>query len=97
MKISGKPLTLFLLEHLNEEQPRSVNEIMEALADAGSPVRTSQQLNGPLGAVLQRHGLVKKLDDGYRRTSKGSTYAETLRVALESKGMVAAGAYTEDL
>src|SRR4030095_3485877 len=96
-KISGKSLTLFLLEHLNEEQPRSVNEIMEALAEAGSPIKSSQQLNGPLGAVLQGHGLVKKRDDGtFHRTSKGSVYAETLRAALESKGKVAAGGYTAE-
>lgn len=92
--IHGKPLTLFLLEHL-DETPRPATWFREQLAAAGSYMNGDLRvMNGPLGAVCARRGYAKKTADGYRITAKGTAYAATLRKELEAIGKVQHGGYT---
>jgi hypothetical protein len=91
--IFGPRMSLFLLEHLDDEQPKPIADLQAALANAGSPIPSVQNLNGPLGAALVRRGYVKKSRDGYRRTAKGAARAIDLRKRLEATGKVAPGGY----
>jgi hypothetical protein len=93
--ISGKPLTLFLLEHLAEGKEHTAAEMAEQLAEAGSPIKSVRMLNGPLAASLSRNGMVKRgSTGGYRLTAKGATHMVALRSKLEATGVVQVGGYT---
>lgn len=94
--ISGPRMSLFLLEHLDDNRPKPIADLQAALANAGSPIPSVQNLNGPLGAALVRHGYVKKTRDGYRRTAKGAARAIDLRKRLEATGRVPPGGYGGD-
>jgi hypothetical protein len=92
--LSGKPLTLFLLEHLMENTGQSAMKLIEEMASAGSPVKSPRYLNAPLAGSLASNGYAKKLKDGtYVRTAKGMNRAKELRGMLEAKGTVQAGGY----
>ena len=91
--IHGPRMSLFLLEHLSEDDPKPRAYLLEQLAAAGSPLASGRSLNGPLSAALVRRGLVKETRDGLRRTSRGTKHRDTLRTALEAAGSVSPGGY----
>jgi hypothetical protein len=88
--ISGKRLTLFLLEHL--DKPRNFEELGERFIKAGSPISSPRAITGPC-ASLKQFGYVKRIRDTYQTTASGTKYAAALRQELEAKGKVAPGGY----
>jgi hypothetical protein len=90
--ISGKRLTLFLLEHLDAATPCPQPNLVNGLAAAGSPLKDGRGLSGALGMLI-RQGWSKRNADGYRITTKGATHAKELRADLEQAGVIAKGEY----
>jgi hypothetical protein len=91
--ISGKRLSLFLLEHLSETKSVSSEVLHKQLSAAAGSAMSLLAVTSPLAAGLGHYGYVKRRRDGYRLTAKGAKYAATLRQELETAKVVAPGGY----
>jgi hypothetical protein len=90
--IHGPALSLFILEHLDDTEGRPKEFMYEASSRVGSPV-SRRGIMATMASVLVRRGLVTTNRAGFRRTSKGATWAIMMRKKLEAAGKIITDGY----
>ena len=90
--ISGKRLTLFVLEHLAENKPSTAVQLLNGLKLNGSE-NNPKGMNGTMGSLMRSGWVKKKNGEGYVLTAKGNTHQGMLRKELEGSGRIGKDSY----